>query len=83
MAVHHAAALAKELHALQDMIAKAVMTSLSTCPDIVAMRKELLVATRHSLAIPSLRSCARFALGRSQHAGSAAPRMVCLCTWSD
>lgn len=41
---------------LQEMIAKAVMQGLKTCPDIVTMRKELLVATRHSLAIPALRT---------------------------
>ena len=43
---------------VQDMIAKAVMRGLKACPDIVSMRKELLVATRHNLALPALRSYA-------------------------
>ena len=48
------------------MIAQAVMRGLKTCPDVVPLRKELLVATRHSLAIPSLRSCAPLSLPRWQ-----------------
>ena len=43
---------------VQEMIAQAVMQGLKSCPDIVTMRKELLVATRHSLAIPTLRTYA-------------------------
>lgn len=37
------------LAGLQDTIAKALVRALQTCPDVVPMRKELLVATRHGL----------------------------------
>ncbi len=37
---------------LQDPIASALVRSLQTCPDIVSLRKELLVATRHVLSTP-------------------------------
>ena len=39
-------------HMLQDPIASALVRSLQTCPDIVSLRKELLVATRHVLSTP-------------------------------
>ena len=43
----------KNLHnTLQDPIASALVRSLQTCPDIVSLRKELLVATRHVLSTP-------------------------------
>ena len=42
----------KLFHALQDPIASALVRSLQTCPDIVSLRKELLVATRHVLSTP-------------------------------
>lgn len=37
---------------MQDPIASALVRSLQTCPDIVSLRKELLVATRHVLSTP-------------------------------
>lgn len=54
---------------MQDPIASALVRSLQTCPDIVSLRKELLVATRHVLSTP-LKAGAPQALhctGNAQH----------------
>ena len=41
---------------MQDAVSSALVRGLQTCPDIVNMRKELLVATRHALTT-TLRGC--------------------------
>jgi hypothetical protein len=47
-----ARALSSAWGMMQDPIASALVRSLQTCPDIVSLRKELLVATRHVLSTP-------------------------------
>ena len=47
---------------MQDAVSSALVRGLQTCPDIVNMRKELLVATRHALTT-TLRGCVVNLLG--------------------
>ena len=42
----------------QEAVSDAIVSLLKTCPDVVATRKELLVATRHVLSVPAF--CKRF-----------------------
>ena len=73
---------------VQDTIAKALVRGLQTCPDVVPMRKELLVATRHGLL--QLKSCAcqlalllpshRFALALVNHSTATAGGHALLAT---